>query len=138
MKSKITETKKLSFARNSKQREIILEIFTHASRPLKPEEAWNLGLKKSSKIGISTIYRVINACVKQGWLVPVSVPGEPPRYEIAGKHHHHHFLCRHCDSLFEIEGCVENLDRRVPTGFKVESHEITYYGLCQKCSKTIA
>jgi Fur family ferric uptake transcriptional regulator len=84
-------------------------------------------------IGIATIYRNLKALHDDGFLVPVELPGEPPRYEVAGKDHHHHFHCRRCDRVFEVEGCPGNLKAVTPPGFKLERHEFVLYGLCEFC-----
>jgi Fur family ferric uptake transcriptional regulator len=70
----------------------------------------------------------------EGWLVSVELPGEPQRYEISGKSHHHHFRCRACDRVFEIDGCLTNLARLTPHGFQLERHEVVLYGTCDACT----
>jgi Fur family ferric uptake transcriptional regulator len=84
-------------------------------------------------MGIATVYRTLKALVGNGELVPVGLPGEPPRYELVGKAHHHHFRCGACDRVFELTGCVTDLRRLAPRGFRVEGHEVLLYGLCGTC-----
>lgn len=79
------------------------------------------------------MYRCVKALLEEGWLVAVEVPGEPARYEPAGKRHHHHFQCRRCDRVFEVEGC-RTRSARGPKGFVVESHAMFYYGRCATCA----
>ncbi len=85
-------------------------------------------------LGIATVYRNLKAMVEDGSLRPVELPGGPSRYEIAGKGHHHHFHCRGCDRVFEVEDCPGRLADLTPRGFCLESHEIILYGLCAGCS----
>ena len=85
------------------------------------------------RIGIATVYRAIRDLVGSGWLRTVDVPGLPARYERAGKPHHHHFLCRTCNSLWEVSACPPDIERLAPAGFVTQGHEITLYGLCQEC-----
>ena len=70
----------------------------------------------------------------EGALTQVELPGEAPRYETAGRQHHHHFHCRACDRVFELEGCPEGLRGLIPTGFSLESHEVVLYGRCAACA----
>lgn len=86
-------------------------------------------------LGIATVYRNVKALVQDGWLESVALPGEPPRYEVAGKQHHHHFRCRTCDRVFEIDGCFTNLVQLTPSGFRLEGHAVVLYGLCTACVK---
>jgi Fur family ferric uptake transcriptional regulator len=119
--------------RKTQQRAAIRQAFTDTGRPLSPQEVLDSAQGTLPGLGIATVYRNIRALVEGGWLHSVGLPGVPDRYEIAGKHHHHHFHCRECDAVFEVEACPEDVEELAPTGFQVESHEITFYGLCNGC-----
>lgn len=121
--------------RNTRQRDIIRAVFESTPRPLGPAEVLEAGRHKLAQLGIATVYRAINALVDSGWLVPVALPGEPPRYERSGIEHHHHFRCRLCTRVFEIPGCPGELRELAPSGFKLEHHEVVLYGLCQGCTR---
>lgn len=84
-------------------------------------------------LGIATVYRNIKALVEEGWLVVVELPGQPPRYELAGKGHHHHFHCNSCGQVFELHGCVESFRSMIPHGFQITGHDVLLYGVCQSC-----
>jgi Fur family ferric uptake transcriptional regulator len=114
--------------RNTRQRQAIRQIFEETDRPLGPQEVL--------QAAIATVYRTLKALLAEGWLVAVELPGESQRYEIAGKDHHHHFRCRACDRVFEIEGCFANLQRLAPRGFQLEKHEVVLYGMCDTCAPT--
>jgi Fur family ferric uptake transcriptional regulator len=119
--------------RETKQRQAIRQAFEGAERPLSPQEALDAAQGAVPGLGMATVYRTIKALVDEGWLVSVEVPGRPPHYERAGKEHHHHFHCRGCGRVFEVEGCPGNLKGLAPPGFKVEGHELTLYGVCPGC-----
>jgi Fur family transcriptional regulator, ferric uptake regulator len=119
--------------RKTRQRESILETFRSSNGPLSPQEVLDLTKSRLPEIGIATIYRNIKSFVENGMLQTVPVPGEPDRYEIAGKKHHHHFFCRTCHKAFEMEGCPGSMSSLAPSGFKVEQHEIYLYGVCKNC-----
>jgi Fur family ferric uptake transcriptional regulator len=63
----------------------------------------------------------------------VEIPGQMPRYELADKGHHHHFLCRVCGEVFELEKCLARIKTMAPPRFRVEGHEIILYGSCEVC-----
>lgn len=119
--------------RATHQRQAICESFEHAGRPLGPREVLELAQQSSPGLGVATVYRTIKALVTEGRLQPVELPGEPARYEMAGKAHHHHFRCRRCHKVYEIQGCPGNLKSLVPRGFTLENHEMVLYGLCSHC-----
>jgi Fur family ferric uptake transcriptional regulator len=120
--------------RKTRQRDAIRQVFEHTARPLGPFEVLEAGRTQVSGLGMATVYRAINALVDDGWLVPVELPGEAPRYERAGAAHHHHFRCRQCTQVFEIEGCPGNFAALAPPGFQLEAHEIVLYGRCAACA----
>jgi Fur family ferric uptake transcriptional regulator len=120
--------------RNTRQRAVIREVLERADRPLSTTEILEDARSGVKGIGIATVYRTVKSLTEEGWLVPVELPGESPRYELAGKDHHHHFHCKNCGRVFELEGCIDNLRRLAPRGFRVTGHELVLYGNCQSCS----
>jgi len=86
-------------------------------------------------LGIATVYRNLRALAGDGWLREVELPGDgPSRFEVAGKDHHHHFHCRRCDRVYEVDACPGDLRALAPPGFRPETHEIILYGLCAACA----
>lgn len=118
--------------RNTRQRQAIQKAFSHAGRPLGPREVLEAAVTTVPGLGIATVYRTIKELVDAGEIVPVELPGENTRYEVSGKHHHHHFHCNKCSGVFEVEVC--NFDATVPKGFRLEDHEVILYGLCDNCA----
>lgn len=124
----------MTLVRNTKQKSALREAFEKANRPLSPEEVCDLARKNVKALGLATVYRNIKSLVEDGVLATVELINEPPRYEIAGKAHHHHFRCTDCDKVFELEGCIHNVDKLVPKGYKIEQHHLLFYGTCKSCN----
>jgi len=93
--------------RKTRQRAAIRWAFERAGRPLRPQECLELRV--------------------------VELPGSPDRYETAGRCHHHHFHCRRCDGVFEVETCPGGFAAMAPSGYRVEDHELILYGVCRSC-----
>ena len=121
--------------RKTRQREAILAALREADRPLGTKELLDLASKHAPGIGIATVYRALKTLTEEGLLAAVDIPGEPPRYEIAGKSHHHHFHCKSCDRVYEVPGCPGQLQSLAPAGFRVEGHEVLLYGSCSACRR---
>lgn len=123
--------------RKTSQRSAIRKAFEQAGRPLSPQEALELAKPHAKGLGIATVYRNLKALADKGELNPVSLPGESTaRYELCGKAHHHHFHCRKCHQVYEVEGCPGNIEPLVPKGFLMEDHEVVLYGLCSACRRS--
>lgn len=120
--------------RKTTQREAIVQVLDGASDPLTPNEILEECNVIRPGIGIATVYRAVKALVEDGWLTTVEIPGEPNRYERADKPHHHHFHCRECGRVFDVEGCPGNIKQLTPKGFTTESHELTLKGVCADCT----
>lgn len=119
--------------RKTRQREAIWRAVERARRPLGVDEIVSAAQREVPRLGRATVYRTVRALQEEGRLVAVALPGRAPRYERAGLRHHHHFHCRECDRVFELEGCAVKRSARVPRGFLVEDHDLTLYGVCADC-----
>jgi len=119
--------------RNTRQRDAIRTALAGAGRPLSPQEVLAAARQGHPGLGIATVYRTLKALLEDGSVRAVELPGVPARYELAGKRHHHHFHCRACDGVFEVDACPAGIRRLPPGGFRLERHEIILYGLCAGC-----
>jgi len=120
--------------RNTGQRKVIREVFEQSDRPLSTTEILKAAQRRRPGLGIATVYRTVRLLLDSGWLSTVKLPGEPPRYEMAGKPHHHHFYCNYCGRVFEVPGSLQLLDTIVPAGFLLEGHDLVLNGRCRACA----
>jgi len=119
--------------RKTEQRAAVRRVLKDADRPLCAQEVFDAARESVSGLGIATVYRNLKTLVDEEWLVLVTLPGEPNRYEVAGKAHHHHFHCRRCNRVFEVLECASDLRRMTPAGFVLDSHDVVLYGKCKEC-----
>ncbi|HYV97851.1 MAG TPA: transcriptional repressor [Gemmatimonadaceae bacterium] len=120
--------------RQTRQRTAIERVFSETPRPLDPQEVLTAARRYVPRTGIATVYRAIRALMDEGRVVPVSLPGDNTRYEPAGRDHHHHFQCRRCHKVYELEGCAGDFTTLTPPGFRLEDHEVVLYGRCASCA----
>jgi Fur family ferric uptake transcriptional regulator len=121
--------------RHTRQRAAIAAAFEGPGGPLGAMEVLELARRVVPGLGAATVYRALASLLEEGVLTVVHLPGQAPRYERAGKDHHHHFHCRGCGRAFELEGCTEGVQALAPAGFRVEGHEIVLSGLCPGCAQ---
>ncbi len=122
--------------RRTQQRRAIRAALENAGRPLGPREVLEIAQAGAPGLGIATVYRTLKKLVLEGDLQVVELPGTPSRYELAGLAHHHHFHCRDCDRVFDVEGCPEQVTDYAPPGFRTEEHAVVLYGCCSTCAST--
>lgn len=121
--------------RDTAQRRAIRDVIEWADRPLAPREVLDAAQGAVPSLGMATVYRTLKALLEEAWLVPVDLPGAAPRYERAGKRHHHHFVCDRCDRVYEVDGCPIDPGSVAPPGFRLERHDVVLYGVCPDCAR---
>jgi Fur family ferric uptake transcriptional regulator len=122
--------------RDTRQRRAIHDAIAAAGAPVSPREILHAARSHISALGLATVYRTLKKLADAGVVTQVDIPGQPPRFELAGKHHHHHFHCRACGRVFEVEGCCGHFDDHTPPGFHLEGHEVLLFGRCADCLNT--
>jgi Fur family ferric uptake transcriptional regulator len=122
--------------RQTRQRSIISDIIMESDRPLTIANLVTLAQERKSKIGQATVYRTVNALLEAGEIESVQMPGGEALYEKAHLHHHHHFKCQKCSKVYDLPGCPDGVDLQkfLPKGFQLATHEFTFYGTCAACS----
>jgi Fur family ferric uptake transcriptional regulator len=119
--------------RSTRQKRAIEAVLEKHANPLTAPEILDLALKEVPTLGLATVYRSLKALTRDGRVVSVEIPGQMPRYERSDKGHHHHFVCRRCGGVFELQKCLTGVKKMAPPRFHVEDHEIILYGACETC-----
>jgi Fur family ferric uptake transcriptional regulator len=120
--------------RRTKQRQAIRDAIGDAGVPLSPREILESAQARVDGIGMATVYRTLKLLADAGVVQAVEIPGESPRFELAGKGHHHHFYCNACGKVFEVEGCPGDFSDLTPKGFRLDNHELVLFGKCAPCA----
>jgi Fur family transcriptional regulator, ferric uptake regulator len=119
--------------------EAVLRLFLKRQSILDPFEVQALLKKEYKGVGLPTVYRILDNLTRNGILFPVASPDRQLRYFICQKidhEHHHHFICRKCGRVEEVNVCViHEVSRYVKLQLNgtVESHFLQIEGLCAKC-----
>jgi Fur family transcriptional regulator, ferric uptake regulator len=119
--------------RSTRQKRAIEAVLEKHKNPLTAPEILKLALEEVPTLGLATVYRSLKALARDGRVVSVEIPGQMPRYERSDKGHHHHFACRLCGGVFELERCLAGIKTMAPPRFRVEDHDIILYGTCEAC-----
>jgi Fur family ferric uptake transcriptional regulator len=119
--------------RTTTQGRAIEAVFRESDHPLTVAEAHVVAAQSCPGLGIATAYRAVNRLVESEWLKEVKLPEQPVRYERQDLHHHHHFQCESCDRVLDVEATCATLEFEIPSGFRVNRHEVTFYGICPDC-----
>ena len=114
--------------RITKARREIIEALMHSKRPQTIQD-----LVTAVSADEASVYRTVHLLKKTGLIEEIVLKDERPRYAVAHGHHHH-AVCTDCGRVAHIACQPELATPELVPGFKsIESHEITYYGLCSQC-----
>ena len=87
-------------------------------------------------VGLSTVYRTLQALADNGEVDVLRSEDGEARYRRCSSSHHHHLVCRDCGRTVEVEGpAVERWAASVASehGFADVSHTVEVFGLCGDC-----
>lgn len=118
----------------------VIELFLKGESILSPFEVQTQLEKRFKGVGLPTVYRILENLANTGILVTAANEDRQLRYFICRgleHEHHHHFICRKCGRVEEVNLCLmEEVSRYVKRNLKatVESHFLQIEGLCAKCS----
>ena len=85
-------------------------------------------------ISKTTIYNTLNALVEKGIIHAITITGTETRYDYKG-FPHHHFLCRGCGKIIDMEVECPYLEKKEWGGHKIEELHGYFKGICKECSK---
>ena len=94
-------------------------------------------LHNSEKImGLTTVYRNLQALVKQGLIRSRHLPNGEVLYAPVERDIHH-LTCVSCGETTQLQGCpVKTMDisKKTSKNFELLFHTLEYFGLCQDCA----
>ena len=121
--------------RNTFQKQVVAEylksVYCHPSA----ETVFKEVKKKIPNISQATVYRILKQMVKKGEAQDIET--EVCRYD-GNACSHAHFICRKCNSIYDImdfcQGCDVLKTKNTKVG-KINNFKINFYGICNKCKK---
>jgi Fur family transcriptional regulator, ferric uptake regulator len=118
------------------QRDDIARVFFALASHVSAEELYAEVKKINPHVGYATIYRTLKLLKECDLLFERHFDEGQARYEVAGEHHHDHFICEGCGKIIEFENeTLERMQQDVARelGVTLRHHKIELYGLCADC-----
>jgi len=90
------------------------------------------------KVGIASVYRILDLLVSEGYVQKIELGSGICRYEPIqpGGEHHHHLVCDSCGKVepFEDPSLERALGRvEQSSGYDVSLHDVVLHGACGDC-----
>lgn len=125
--------------RNTKQKQLILDILTNSSRPMSINDIYQKIVIELPTIAKSTIYRNIDSLLSQNLIVKYYLNDNELFYQIKDNNHDHkhYVICDSCKKMFDLPLCPihEIEDAMKKEGFSISDHYIQISGTCKDCLK---
>jgi Fur family ferric uptake transcriptional regulator len=127
---KLLKEKKLS---NTPVRRALLSVLSKSQKPLSIQELLE-NLKPVPDP--TTLYRNMVHLENAGIITRVKMSGQAEHFELIRAGHHHHVVCRECESVSCVDVCIPSiLSKEVSRlGFRNIEHQLQFSGVCQNCS----
>ncbi len=122
--------------RPTRQRKAIAAVLGTNEEFLSAQEIHDLLRRGGASIGLSTVYRTVQALADASEVDVLRTEGGEAVYRRCSDTHHHHLVCRSCGATVEVEGpAVEKWTRAVAAehGYSEVSHTLELFGTCPAC-----
>lgn len=117
--------------RNSKQREIVLDVINHSCDHPTAYQVYEKAREIIPNISLGTVYRNLSNLVSEGLVKKIGMDEDTCRYDNT-KCRHSHFICSECECIIDV---FENYFIDVKDIFEniVDDYDISFKGICKKC-----
>ncbi len=123
--------------RTTRQRTAIAELLDSLEDFHSAQELHGMLLARRSRVGLSTVYRTLQAMADAAELDVLRLDDGQALYRRCSTGHHHHLVCRECGRTVEVEGpAAETWAARVAQahGFIDVTHQLEVFGTCPDCA----
>lgn len=121
---------------NTKQKEIILNLIKKEQREFTVKDIYS---KLNNKVGLTTIYRLIQKLVDEG-LLSKNISNDNNTYyqylDVCNKVNHFYLKCNVCGKLEHVDcDCINDLSNHIlrEHDFKASKEHIIINGICKDC-----
>ena len=123
--------------KSTPKRLALLQILDEEKVYLSPESIWKKMQKRFKRIGLPTVYRILDELHEGNIISRVIHPNRQLYYYLCrNEEHHHHFICVSCSRVEDLHFCAEKeIESLVVKDMKgqVLSHILQINGLCSRC-----
>ncbi len=116
----------------------LMNLFESSDEPLDVQSMIDFLQKRDIKTDPATVFRIVNMFTEKGLTKQIQLNEGKFRYELASKEDHHHLICGTCGRIEDISDCnISGLEKDIEKkkGFKVVSHSLEFFGMCNNCQK---
>lgn len=118
--------------KNSKQRNLVLDIINKSHNHPTAYEIYDIAKKQVPNISLGTIYRNLNFLDEYNFIRHINTNDGIVHYDKVYKKHSH-FICNICNRIYDIDEVF--FEKDFINGNKVLNYDLRYFGVCSCCLK---
>jgi Fe2+ or Zn2+ uptake regulation protein len=88
--------------------------------------------EKNPSLSKTTVYNSLETLIENHIIQKLNITETESRYEFDNKMHHH-FLCKKCANIIDINIVCPNIGKILKNGRKVEEVHGYFIGICKNC-----
>ncbi|UCC15895.1 MAG: transcriptional repressor [Dehalococcoidales bacterium] len=118
------------------QRVMILSCIENSNSHITAEGIYAQVIGKYPRVNISTVYRTLDLLKQLGLIYEIDLGEGMVGYHPEGKGHHHHLICRKCNSITDInESPLFSVKAVLLQAFNFDADlkHLALFGLCENC-----
>ena len=127
--------------RATRQRQAVVSVLGQFDDFRSAQEIHDLLRQAGESVGLTTVYRTLQALADTGAIDAIRSPDGESRYRLCEvEAHHHHLVCRVCGRTVEVsDPPVEAWlsDIAGANGFSDVTHVMEIFGTCQTCGSAL-
>jgi Fur family ferric uptake transcriptional regulator len=135
---KVTATLRRHGYKLTPQRLAVVQAITSSQDSLTPATIYTRVQEEYPHIGLVTVYRTLEILAGLGLICELHGGGICRSYTTSLPEHHHHLICSGCGTVVDFTqhhlGALES-SLSQQSGFRIDSHLLEFFGLCQACQK---
>jgi len=113
--------------------EILKYLDDHRTHPT-VDEIYKELKKSNPALSKTTVYNSVDILKQSGLIQSLNITGSEYRYDFK-RGMHHHFLCKKCGEITDIDIECPNIQKTIDNGYWVEEVHGYFKGICKKCLK---
>jgi Fe2+ or Zn2+ uptake regulation protein len=113
--------------------EILKYLDDHRTHPT-ADEIFSELKESNPSLSKTTVYNSLEILKSHKIIQSLSISGSETRYDFKSSMHHH-FLCKKCGKIVDIDIKCPNIEKVSQIGYKIDEVHGYFIGVCNKCLK---
>ena len=114
--------------------QILKYLDTHHTHPT-ADEIYTKLKQDNPSLSKTTVYNALDTLKNHKIIQSITITGVESRYDFKDSMHHH-FLCKKCGNIFDINIECPNIERTIEDGYQIDEVHGYFKGTCKKCKNT--